>query len=60
VRLATWPAKLDPARVNPEPLITRGEIEAAFFALYDLLEEVRTIRRWLEGEDGEEVQEDLE
>jgi hypothetical protein len=46
--------------VNPEPLIARGEIEAAFFALYDLLEEVRTIRRWLEGEDGEEVQEDLE
>jgi hypothetical protein len=46
--------------VDSRPLITRAEVEAAFFAPYDLLEEVRTTRFLLEGDDGEEeVQEDL-
>ena len=46
--------------MDPERLITRAELEAAFFALYDLVEEVRTIRFLIEGDDGQEVQEDLE
>lgn len=37
-----------------------SELEAAFFALYDLLEEVRKIRFLLDEDDGEEAQEDLE
>jgi hypothetical protein len=46
--------------VNPQPIVTREELVPAFFALYDLLEEVRIIRRLLQGDDGEEeVQEDL-
>ena len=45
--------------MSPEPLIERTEIEAAFFALYDLLGEVRKIRQLLDEDDGE-VQEDLE
>ena len=54
-------AATDPLIVDREPLIARGEIEAAFFALYDLLEEVRKIRRLLQGDDGEEeIPEDLE
>ena len=50
----------DPFAVGSEPVVTRAELEAAIFALYDLLEEVRKIRALLEGDDGEEeVQEDL-
>lgn len=51
---------VDPLAVDSEPLITRPELEAAFFALYDLLEEVRKIRFLLDEDDGEEAQEDLE
>jgi len=46
--------------VATQPLVTRSELEAAFFALYDLLEEVRKIRLLLDEDDGEEAQEDLE
>ena len=46
--------------MEPALLMTRQELEAALFALYDLVEEVRKIRRLLEDENGEEeVQEDL-
>jgi hypothetical protein len=51
---------VDPFSVDSEPLITRPELEAAFFALYDLLEEVRRIRFLLDEDDGEETQENLE
>jgi hypothetical protein len=44
-----------------EPILTREEAVGVAFAVYDLLVEVRRIRRLLEGDDGEEeVQEDLE
>ena len=47
-------------RMEPTPLLTREELEAALFALYDLVAEVHKIRVLLEGNDGEEeVQEDL-
>jgi hypothetical protein len=40
--------------------VTRQELEAALFALYDLVAEVHKIRVLLEGDDGEEeIQEDL-
>ena len=46
--------------MEPAPLMTRQELEAALFALYDLVEEARKIRSLLEDDDGEEeVQEDL-
>ena len=45
--------------MDQQPLITRSELEAALFALHDILEEVRIIRRLVEGDDGEETQEDL-
>jgi hypothetical protein len=46
--------------MDAQPLVTREEGVSAFFALYDLLEEVRIIRRLLQGDNGEEeVQEDL-
>jgi hypothetical protein len=45
--------------VDSQPLISRSELQAALFALYDILEEVRIIRRLLDGGDGEEVEEDL-
>jgi hypothetical protein len=48
------------SRMEPTPLLTREELEAALFALYDLVAEVHKIRVLLEGNDGEEeVQEDL-
>lgn len=49
----------DAGVVGQQPLVT-SELEAAFFALYDLLEEVRKIRFLLDEDDGEEAQEDLE
>jgi hypothetical protein len=59
-RLVRRLVALDPVSVDPQPLVTREELVPAFFALYDLLEEVRIIRRLLQGDDGEEeVQEDL-
>ena len=44
----------------PNRLIRREELVPALFALHDILEEVRKIRRLLEDDDGEEVQEDPE
>jgi hypothetical protein len=41
--------------VNDEPLVTREELAAALFALHDILEEVRKIRRFLSGEEEEDV-----
>ena len=43
--------------MDAEPLVTREELAAALFAVHDILEEVRTIRRLLD--DGGEVEEDL-
>ena len=43
--------------VQPERLITRGEVVAALFALHDILEEVREIRRLIGDDDGEEEEE---
>jgi hypothetical protein len=52
-----------PARCNArgmaEPLIAREEIAAALFALHDILDEIRAIRRNLEGDDGGELEEGL-
>jgi hypothetical protein len=45
--------------VDPQPLVTREEIVPALFAIHDILDEVRAIRLLLEGDDGEEIQEDL-
>ena len=45
--------------MEPIRLITREDLVPALFALHDILEEVRKIRRLLEDDDGEEVQEDL-
>ena len=45
--------------IEPNRLITREELVPALFTLHDILEEVRKIRRLLEDDDGEEVQEDL-
>jgi hypothetical protein len=59
-RLARRRSGPDAEVVGPQPLVTRSELEAAFFALYDLLEEVRKIRLLLDEDDGEEAQEDLE
>jgi hypothetical protein len=46
----------DASRVEDQPLITRAELAAALFALHDILDEVRRIRRLLS--DGQE-KEDL-
>jgi hypothetical protein len=46
--------------LSVEPVIYREEAVATMFVVRDILEELRTIRRLLEGEDGEEVQEDLD
>jgi hypothetical protein len=43
--------------MQPEELITRDEVVPALFALHDILEEVREIRRLLGGDDGEEEEE---
>ena len=43
--------------MQPERLITRGEVVAALFALHDILEEVREIRRPIGGNGGEEEEE---
>jgi hypothetical protein len=40
--------------VDQEPLIYREEVRAIIGALADLIVEVRNIRTWLEGNDGEE------
>jgi hypothetical protein len=40
--------------MDPEPLITHDELAAALFAVHDILEEVRQIKRLLGGDDGEE------
>jgi hypothetical protein len=46
--------------VDAEPVVYREEAVAVMFAVMSILEEVRRMRRFLEGDDGEEVQEDLE
>jgi hypothetical protein len=43
--------------IDTEPLITHDELAAALFALHDILEEVREIKRLLGGDDGEEEEE---
>jgi hypothetical protein len=40
--------------VEEEPLIYRDEVRAIMIALADLVHDVRAIRDWLEGSDGEE------
>jgi hypothetical protein len=46
--------------VDAEPVVYREEAVGVMFAVMAILEEVRRVRRLLEGDDGEEVQEDLE
>jgi hypothetical protein len=40
--------------VEAEPVLERKEVVALLFAVYDMLQEVRAIRRLLEGNDEEE------
>lgn len=46
--------------MNGEPVVYREEAVGLMFAVMSILNELRRIRRLLEGDDGEEVQEDLE
>jgi len=41
--------------MDREQLVTRDELAAGLFALHDILEEVRRIRRFLSGEEEEDV-----
>ena len=43
-----------------EPIVYREEALGMMFAVTDILEEVRAIRDFLEGDDGEEEEEELE
>jgi len=45
------------AEVDPQPLVSRDELAAVFFAVHDILEEVREITRLLRDDDGEEAEE---
>jgi len=40
--------------MDPETLLTHEGLAAALFAVHDILEEVRQIKRLLGGDDGEE------
>lgn len=40
--------------MEAEPVLQREEVVSLLFAVYDMLAEVRAIRRLLEGNDGEE------
>jgi hypothetical protein len=46
--------------VSFEPIVYREEALGLMFAVTDILDEVRAIRDFLEGDDGEEEEEDLE
>jgi hypothetical protein len=46
--------------VDDRQVLDRAEAVGLMVAVYDLLAEVQRIRDLLEGDDGEEVQEDLE
>jgi hypothetical protein len=57
LRLARIVTALDPVGVEPQPLVSREELAAVFFAVHDILEEVREITRLLRDDDGEEAEE---
>jgi hypothetical protein len=46
--------------VDDEPVLYREEAVGLLFVVIDILTELQRIRRLLEDDDGEEVQEDLE
>jgi hypothetical protein len=57
-QLARKHRRRHPSYVEPEPLISREELTATLFAINDIRDDVREIRKLLEEEGDDEAPED--